>query len=415
MKKRLLFVTTRLPWPANSGRRTSLYHYCRGLHEQYGYEVSLLAFPEWDQPRSDKDKPPFIARLYFAVPIKRLTKLFSLLGALFSGKPLQAALYESRKNHRLLKRILKDEQPDVVIFDMLRLAPYMKTAKGHATCILDLDDLLSVRYQRQLQSPVGDTGIAGHYAGGMPPLLERLLCHGRIGKMILKSEQRRTARAELRYAQRADGVILVSETETDRLNRALGKAHAVTVPTGVDTAAFSCHGAAKKPSTFGFVGNLFAAANVASLRYIVNEVLPRITLPFTFEVAGPCPDEVRAELENVKGLCLLGEVESTAAVMATWQFTLCPIAFGTGLKTKVLEAMAAGLPVLTNETGAEGINAQNGKELFSLQDAAALAATAEKLLLDPALCHQTGAAAKQFVSTHFDWSIVFNAFGQLDL
>ena len=415
MKKRLLFVTTRLPWPANSGRRTSLYHYCRGLHEQYGYEVSLLAFPEWDQPRSDKDKPPFIARVHFAAPIGRLTKLFSLIRALFNGKPLQTALYESRKNHRLLAAILKDEQPDVVVFDMLRLAPYMKTAKRRAKCILDLDDLLSVRYQRQLQSPLGSTGIAGHYAGGMPPLLERLCCHGRIGKMVLKSEQKRAARAECRYALQADGVILVSATETKRLNEALGKKHAVTVPTGVDFAAFSCHGAKKKPNTFGFVGNLFAAANLASLRYIVNEVLPRIALPFTFEVAGPCPDEVHAEFKNAKGLCLLGEVESTAKAMAAWQFTLCPIAFGTGLKTKVLEAMAAGLPVLTNETGAEGIDAENGKELFVLQDAAALAETAEKLLSDPALCAQTGILAQQFASTHFDWSIVFNAFRQLDL
>ena len=38
--KRLIFVTSRLPWPTNSGRKVSLYHYCRGLHEKYGYEIS---------------------------------------------------------------------------------------------------------------------------------------------------------------------------------------------------------------------------------------------------------------------------------------------------------------------------------------------------------------------------------------
>lgn len=415
MSKRLLFVTTRLPWPTNSGRRTSLYHYCRGLHEEYGYEVSLFAFPEWDQERSDKDKPPFISRVHFATPIGRLTKLFGLLRALFSGKPYQTALYESRKNHRLLRQIITKEQPDAVLFDMLRLAPYMKAAKGHAKCVLDLDDLLSVRYERQLRHPDPDTGIAGHYAGEMSPLAERLLCHGRIGKMILKSEQKRVARAELRFAKEADGVILVSAAEAARLNRALGKPVAVTVPTGVDTTAFTPTHGAKKPSTFGFVGNLYAAANVASLSYIVTEVLPLLSASFTFEVAGPCPDEVRARFEGTKGLRLLGEVSDLAPVVAAWQFTLCPIAFGTGLKTKVLEAMAAGLPVLTNQTGAEGIGAKNGTELFVLDSASDLAATAGMLLDNTALCREVGAAARKFICTHYDWNVIFKAFGQLNL
>ncbi|MBE6580291.1 MAG: glycosyltransferase [Ruminococcaceae bacterium] len=415
MSKRLLFVTTRLPWPTNSGRRTSLYHYCRGLHEQYGYEVSLFAFPEWDQERSDRDKPPFVARVHLAAPIGRLTKLWGLLRAWFSGKPYQTALYESRKNHRLLQRVIAAEKPDVVLFDMLRLAPYMKVAKGHARCVLDLDDLLSVRYKRQLRTPNTSTGIAGHYAGEMSPLAERLLCHGRIGKMILKSEQKRVARAELRFAREAEGVVLVSAAEAAHLNRALGRPVAVTVPTGVDTTAFTPDNGAKKQNTFGFVGNLYAAANAASLTYIANEILPLLSVPFTFEVAGPCPDEVRTRLEGTQGLRFLGEVKDLAIVTAAWQFTLCPIAFGTGLKTKVLEAMAAGLPVLTNAVGAEGIGANNGSEIFVLEGADDLAAAAEMLLNSPALCREVGTAARHFVCTHYDWSVVFKAFGQLDL
>lgn len=415
MAKRLLFVTTRLPWPTNSGRRTSLYHYCRGLHEAYGYEVSLFAFPEWDQARSDKDKPPFISRVHFAAPIRRLTKLWRLLCALLRGTPYQNALYESGKNHRLLAELIAKEKPDVVIFDMLRLAPYMREATGRAKCILDLDDLLSVRYSRQLRARGADAGIAGKYAGAMSPITERLLCHGRVGRLILKSEQKRVARAELRYAKAADGVILVSAKETAKLNHALEKALTVTVPTGVDTAAFTVDGVAKKSNTFGFVGNLYAAANVASLTEIITNVLPQLRVPFTFEVAGPCPDEVRARFAGVNGLAFLGEVESTARVMATWQFTLCPIAFGTGLKTKVLEAMAAGLPVLTNTLGAEGIGAVNGKELFVQEAPHDLAATAELLLTDTALCESIGEAARAFALANFDWNVIFKAFGQLDL
>ena len=415
MSKRLLFVTSRLPWPCNSGRKVSLYHYCRGLAEHCGYEIALFVFPEWDQPRDATGKPPFISEVRFAAPIRRAEKLFSLATHTLTGKPLQAALYKSRKNRLALAEFVKDFAPDVMLFDMIRLAPYMADFVGRVRCILDLDDLLSVRYARQLSAFDRTTGIAGHYAGGMSPLAERLLCHGRLGRMILKSEQRRLEKAELYYAKRAEGVILVSKKEATTLNKRLGAPRAVAVPMGVDMAAFAAPDAKKRARTFGFVGNLHVAANVASLEHIVNNVLPRLTPPYTFEVAGPVPDAVRARFEGVKGLALLGEIETLAPVMRTWQFSLCPIAFGSGLKTKILEAMAAELPVLTNTVGAEGIGAAHGKEIFVIDDGAECADMANTLLDAPVLCREIGLQAGAFVEKHFAWERAFEAFQNLNL
>ena len=415
MSKRLLFVTSRLPWPQNSGRKVSLYHYCRGLAERCGYEIALFVFPEWDQPRDAGGKPPFIREVRFAAPIGRFEKLFHLATHTLSGKPLQAALYKSRKNRLALAEFVKDFKPDVMLFDMIRLAPYMEGFQGKVRCILDLDDLLSVRYARQLSSFDRTTGIAGHYAGGIPPLADRLFCHGKLGRMILKSEQRRLEKAELYYARRAEGVILVSEKEAKTLNNKLSNTCAVAVPMGVDMAAFAAPDAKKRARTFGFVGNLHVAANVSSLEHIVNGILPKLTPPFSFEVAGPVPDAVRARFEGVKRLTLLGEIEALAPVMRTWQFSLCPIAFGSGLKTKILEAMAAELPVLTNTVGAEGIGAAHGKEILVIDDEVATANMASTLLDDPALCREIGKNAAAFVDKNFTWERAFEAFQNLNL
>ncbi len=416
MSKRLLFVTSRLPWPANSGRKVSLYHYCRGLHKIYGYEIALFVFPEWDQPRSAEDKPEFIQEVRFAAPILALTKGINLVGrSLLCGAPFQCALYHSSKNRRALREFVAEFKPDVMLFDMIRLAPYMQDFSGKVRCVLDLDDLLSVRYARQLAAFDGSTGIAGRYAGGMSRFAERLLCHGKIGKLILKSEQKRLKKAELRYARLANGVILVSEAETSRLNAMLGKPRAVTVPTGVDMAAFDATEAEKSPRTFGFVGNFHVAANVASLESIVRDILPRLQHSYRFEVVGAVPDEVRRRFSDVKNLIFLGEVGDLAPVMKKWQLSLCPIAFGTGLKTKILEAMAAGLPVLTNSVGAEGISAVRNAEIFVFDDPQLLADKANELLTAPTLCRTVGAAARAFVAEHFSWDTAFAAFRNLDL
>lgn len=68
MPKRLLFVTTRLPFPPDSGRKVSLYHYCRGLSRDYGYEVDLFVFPEGDDRRDGAGKPDFISDIYLRIP-----------------------------------------------------------------------------------------------------------------------------------------------------------------------------------------------------------------------------------------------------------------------------------------------------------------------------------------------------------
>lgn len=417
MKKRLLFVTSRLPWPPNSGRKVSLYHYCRGLAERYGYEIALFVFPEWDQPRDAAGKPPFIGEVRFAAPIGALTKLVNLATRVaFCRQPLQCALYYSPKNRRLLRQLALEFDPDVILFDMIRVAPYIKDLVGKARCILDLDDLLSLRYERQLAAFDDNTGIAGRYAGGMSRAAERLLCHGVVGRLILKSEQKRLQRAELRYAKTADGVILVAEKETAYLNALLGEPRAVTVPTGVGVYQTDQNrGKEKKPRTFGFIGNLHVAANEASLAHIVRDILPHIPRPFRFEVVGAVPKKLRERYGNAKELSFLGEVAELLPVITAWQICLCPIAFGTGLKTKVLDAMAAELAVVTNTVGADGIVAERGREIFVFDDPVDIAACVGALLADPTRCSEVGKLAQSFVLEHFSWERNFDAFQNLGL
>lgn len=411
MTKRLLFVTSRLPWPQNSGRKVSLYHYCRGLAEVYGYEVTLFVFPEHDQPRESEGKPDFIKRVVFSAPISRLTKAMHLGGALLCGTPLQCALFASRKNKKALDALVLELAPDVIMFDMIRTAPYMKRYQSRARLVLDLDDLLSLRYKRQLLA--GATkGIAGRYEGALTRPAKRLL-RGTLGRLVLATEARRVARAEKRFARMADGVILVSAKEAADLNRTLGESKAVAVPTGVDIAALLPATQIKKaPRTVGFMGNLSVPANVASLDYIAREVLPLLPSDVTLEVVGYAPDALRARYADTPQISFLGEVCDLAAALGRFQAFLSPIAFGTGLKTKILDAMAAGLPVITNAVGAEGIGAANGKELFVLESAAEQALAVTACLTDSEKAAEIGAAARAFVAANFAWEHCFTAFSR---
>lgn len=415
MAKKLLFIMTRLPFPPNSGRKVSLYHYCRGLHERYGYDIHIYCFPEWDQARDAENKPDFVREVRFARPIGKLTKLWNLFfRALLGGMPFQCALYYSRANRRAIREMARELDPDVIVTDMIRTAPYYKAfADLDAQKILDLDDLLSRRYERQ-KNETYDVDAAGHYAGGMPSFLRRFN-RGFFGKLVLGAEARRTRRAELRYARLFDKTVFVSDRETKHLNAQLGEERAFTVPIGVNAAYFAKALETPKQGGLCFVGNMAVAANVASLSLIADEVLPRLTTQATLRVVGPVPDEVRERYRDRADIVFTGEVPDLRPAVACHDVALLPVAFGSGIKTKILEAMAMGLPVVTNPVGAEGIYAENGNEFFVEQTPEALAARVEALLADKALCRAVGARAADFAAREFDWEPIFDRFARLGL
>jgi glycosyltransferase involved in cell wall biosynthesis len=107
-------------------------------------------------------------------------------------------------------------------------------------------------------------------------------------------------------------------------------------------------------------------------------------------VAGRGTD--RLGLPQAVGLELAGEVESARELFRRLSLLLFPLARGSGMKVKTLEAMASGVPVVTTAAGAEGIEPSDGVVVRERPDE--LAAAASELLADPQARRERGAAAR---------------------
>lgn len=94
---------------------------------------------------------------------------------------------------------------------------------------------------------------------------------------------------------------------------------------------------------------------------------------------------------------------------------LTPIAYGTGIKTKILEAMAMKMPVVTNSIGAEGIHARNNEHWYVSDNYDELARKIDELLLNEDLRKKMGENSQKFVKDFFQWDIVFEQFKKLNL
>ena len=162
---------------------------------------------------------------------------------------------------------------------------------------------------------------------------------------------------------------------------------------------------------FGFVGNMGYGANQASLDLICIEVLPR--LPGTsIRVVGVCPEEVKERYARFNQLSFSGRVESISDELLKCKVMLVPFAYGTGIKTKVLEAMGMGIPVVTNSIGLEGLTCVPGNEIEIGETPEELAQLAAALLMDSERRLAVGNAGKAYVCKNHDWRNSIQDFGK---
>jgi glycosyltransferase involved in cell wall biosynthesis len=113
-------------------------------------------------------------------------------------------------------------------------------------------------------------------------------------------------------------------------------------------------------------------------------------------------------LAAVDGVEVIGEVPDLRAWLATSRAYACPMVSGTGIKNKLLEAMACGLPCVATPLALQGMDAEPSRDLLVAADVEDFAAHLVRVLEDDELAGRLGRAAREYVCSHHSWE----AFGQ---
>lgn len=418
--KKLLFITTRLCSPVNSGRRYSLYHCMRGLSLVYGYEIYQYSFFEKGQTISDiNNQPDFVNMIFPAKKVHLLDKAKNVIRDIFRKNklPLQCLLYYSKSNVKEIAKIVERIKCDVIIVDMVRLAPYIEAFSGFpALKIIDLNDLLSKRYKRQLESSYSNADISGNYGNETTSVFKKIINLSFLKKIILKSEIKRLEKYERKCYSIYDKTIFVSDKETSYLNNLMSDNKAHTVTLGIDYDYYSENiEVMKKENYISFLGNLNVAANIDSLEMIVKDILPEIQTSVTLKVIGESSNQIRSKYKMYTNIIFTGRVDDLRVEICETALFLSPIAYGSGIKTKILEAMAMGKAVVTNSVGAEGLAIENGKHLFVYDNFKDIAKCVDSLLKDEITLKTIGEQAKAVVKEKYQWELIWEEFKNIGI
>jgi glycosyltransferase involved in cell wall biosynthesis len=224
----------------------------------------------------------------------------------------------------------------------------------------------------------------------------------RNGAMVEAARVRREARAyermERKYLGRFSRVYVCSATDRDRLKRwGFGSRilpNTVAVPDPMT----------RRPVDglfrFGFIGSLGYSPNRDAVFRLCRDIWPALRQEGGCElvVAGHAPDpEIRSLVERTPGAVLQGNVARSGDFMARCQALLVPLRAGGGTRLKLLEAFAAGCPVVCTGLGAEGLELEDGVEFLRAETDGDFVHQAVRLKKDPGLADALAGAAFRLV------------------
>lgn len=389
MKKKLLYIAHRLPYPPNKGDKIPSYNMLRFFSKTHDVYLGTFIDIEADWQYVDKVRA-FCADTCILGINPRLAKLRSLKG-LLTGEPLSLPYYYSEAMQDWVDRVIEDVRPDEVLLFSGVTAQYVTGRLPAGTrSLIDFIDVDSDKWRL----------YAERHAWPM--------------SWVYARESRKLLAFERAMAAEFDASIFVSEKEAAYFQslapEVAGKVHWRVQ--GVDSAFFDPQLAFDSPYQPGqrvmvFVGAMDYWPNIDAVSWFAEAMFPAIreqVADAVFCIVGMNPTEQVRRLAEIDGIVVTGSVDDVRPYMAYAHCSVAPLRVARGIQNKVLEAMAMGNPVVATDNALNGIDFYDYTPRRADDEQAFVKACVEVLGVDdPTNTPGMDLQARQLVLDHYNW------------
>jgi len=393
----ILYLSQLLPYPLDAGAKLREYYVLRYLAERHS--VTLAAFVRGsDTPEAQAHLRALVARLV-TCPIQRSAwrEAWAVARSALSGEPVLIARDRNSAMFAQLRRLTADTQFDAIHADQLWMAPYALAAG------------------------------ARRGAGGRRPrlvldqhnavyLIPRRLAHSAknpVMRLAWRREARQMARYEAAICRVFDRVVTVTAADQAALAElyTAGRAPDFTViPICIDVAAVAPRPRSASAGVL-FVGGMHWPPNADGAAWFAESILPAVRekapLARFLAVGRQPPESLRQPAADF--IEAPGYVDDPGPYWARSQVFVVPLRAGGGMRVKILDAWAQGLPVVSTTIGAEGLIYRASENILIADTPEAFAAAVVSVLNDAGLAQRLASAGRANVEQHYDWRAAYPA------
>jgi GT2 family glycosyltransferase/glycosyltransferase involved in cell wall biosynthesis len=232
-----------------------------------------------------------------------------------------------------------------------------------------------------------------------------------VEKLQARWEYLRALRYELRMLPVPDRIQVCSRDNRDYIASFLPRIqHRIDdgYRAGIETSLYDFQPRGREPFTLLFLGSFRHLPNQEALMWFLREVFPKVRAAeprARLIIIGSDPPQ-RHSLPQAEAIDLIGFVDDVRESLRRYALFVCPILSGSGVRVKLLEAFAAGIPVVSTRLGAEGLAEKDGELCALADDAGSFAAHIVDLLRDPESAAQMAERARAEVVAKRDMRVM---------
>lgn len=380
---KILLLTDKPPWPADSGGAFATLGLIKGLAER-GNNITIVTLYSQKHPfaQNSLTMMPGVESIIpvYADSFVRPVKL--LINSLFSDKPYSIERFRTGDFEKRIST-LKGTLFDLAIFEGLKTTIYF-----------DIIRKLNVR--RLIYRP-----------HNVESLIWKQLAadeKNRLKRAYFKSLSERIRKTEREIYNRADAIAAMTENDLNWFKNPETAKPSTVINPGIPLPSPADRNQ-ELPGSVAWIGSLDWEPNIRGVEWFVKKVWPKVTEQnpsAVFHIAGRNPQKSLSGKLQGNNILFSGPVHSSALFLADKSVIVSPLFAGSGIRIKILEAMSLGKPVVATPVAAEGITCKPGKDIFITAEPQQFADRITELLNDSLLRKNIGDKARENVRKNYD-------------
>lgn len=379
---KILQITKKFPYPIKDGEVIGIINVTMGFAEQ-GHEVTVLSLNTKKHYFDPKRLPENIQKLakFIVVDIDTSINPLDAFLNLFSNKSYNIERFYSKEFEQKIAEVLSSEGFDLILLEGIYLMRYIDVIRDNTrTKVLlrphNIEYLIWERLYKTEQNI--------------------------MKKVYLKLLARRMKHFELENLNRPDIVISVSATDMEIFLKHGCTVPHTSIPIGVVFDSLPEIG--DEENAVAFIGGMDWMPNYEGVKWFIEKVWNHVIAQIPeakFYLAGRNFPESMKELMG-KGIVVLGEVEDAKQFISSKSISIVPLFAGSGMRVKIIEAMALGRAIISTTVGAESLSYTDGVNILIADNADTFTNAVVKILRDNKLRMTLGKNAQQLILEKYD-------------
>jgi polysaccharide biosynthesis protein PslH len=411
---RILSLTQIVPYPPDSGPKIKTWHVLCYLRER-GHEITLACFVRPEEEKFVSELKRVCSQVH-TVPIRRSRwrDVLYLTNSQLSGRPFLIERDDLSEMRKLIEDLLEHEEFDYALADQLTMTQFLIPKRNHKLSQASH----SRRPQRIFDAHNAVWTIVERMRQTAPWYL----------KPVLSLEARRVKHYEASLVRDFEHTLAVTSIDRQDLIDAAGEAmpeanrdigdKITVIPIAVDTERLTPVDRQAGSSNILTLGTLHYPPNADGIRWFAKEVFPGVIRQIpeaTLTILGKNPpaDFTKMADDNPGKIKVTGYVPELTPYLQQAALMVIPVRAGSGMRVRILEAMALAMPIVTTSIGLEGIEARDGQEVLVSDSPGDFTDSVVRLMRDADLQRSLSQNSRRLAVENYDWRVVLNKLDQV--